>query len=393
MRCRCLTLMVVLVACRDPSPPPPPPPAPPHDGVTLVLPGAAPRQTLRYRLTKGSKITSQLECDADVKSSELGGPMPTQVVALETVVDDVLADGTAKLRIAVVDAGIRERPGAEAVGEVMRAQAAAMRGVVITETLAPDGNISDARVEAGATSDKLHRELDGLLRNLEHVATRLPAEPVGVGAMWSERRTLPEGGVRAVSEILYSLASLEGTTVGYHSIGESTGAPQTIEQEGTRLEVTDTHGRSVASGSIDLARYAPDVAASSTFATTMKVIAPSPGPGDGRSTIEIAMAIRMTSARPITAAAPAIGEPTTATSTAAANTAGDGTPPAATVPSPAGSSSAPPPSAATGAAPSTAGAAPTATAEAAGAPSTATARSAAAGAAAGAPSTATAGSR
>src|SRR5262249_41638874 len=89
------------------------------------------------RLTKGGKVTSQLECDADVKSSELGGSMPTQVVTLETVVDDVLADGAAKLRITVVDAGIRERPGAEAVGDVMRAQAAAMRGRGNPEAPAP----------------------------------------------------------------------------------------------------------------------------------------------------------------------------------------------------------------------------------------------------------------
>jgi hypothetical protein len=373
MRRRCLTL-VVLIACRDPSPPPPPPPAPPHDGVTLVQPGTAPRQTLRYHLTKGIRVTSQLECDADIKSSELGGPMPTQIVALETVVDDVLPDGAAKLRITVIDAGIRERPGAEAVGDVMRAQTVAMRGVVISETLAPDGNISEARVEAGATSDKLHRELDGLLRNLEHVATRLPAEPVGVGAMWRERRTLPEGGVRAVSEITYTLASLDRTEVGYHSIGESIGEPQTIEQDGTKLEVTDTHGRTSASGTVDLARYAPDLAASSTFATTMKVIAPSPGSGDGRSTIEIAMTIRMTSEHPITAAAPASTDPSATTSPPAETGGSHSALPAATAPPPAGSRN--PPSTATntagsGGAPSTA--TPPAAAPSEHAPSTATA--------------------
>jgi hypothetical protein len=295
MRCPCLTL-VVLIACRDPAPAPAPAPPPPHDGVMLVHPGAAPRQVLRYQLIKGSKIASRLECDADVKTSELGGPMPTQVVELETVVDDVLGDGAARLRITVLDASIRERPGSEAASDVMRAQAAAMRGVVISETLAPDGKISDAHVEAGAASDKLHRELDGLLRNLEHVATRLPAEPVGSGAMWRERRTLPEGGVRAVSEISYALVSVDGARLGYASTGTSSGEPQTIEQDGTKVEVTDTHGRSATTGTIDLARYALDVTASSTFATTMTVVAPSEtGSGDGRSTIEIAMAVRLSS--------------------------------------------------------------------------------------------------
>src|SRR5882724_7032632 len=57
VRCTCLTLGALLaaaIACRDQPPPPPPPvPQPPHDGVTLIQPGAAPRQTLRYHLTKG----------------------------------------------------------------------------------------------------------------------------------------------------------------------------------------------------------------------------------------------------------------------------------------------------------------------------------------------------
>ena len=52
-------------ACRDQPPAPAPPPPPPHDGVTLIQPGATPRQVLRYHLAKGTKVTSQLECDAD----------------------------------------------------------------------------------------------------------------------------------------------------------------------------------------------------------------------------------------------------------------------------------------------------------------------------------------
>ena len=64
MRCTILTL-VALIACQDkkPGPPPPPPPQPPHDGVTLVQPGTAPFQTLRYHLTAGTKTTSELIWD------------------------------------------------------------------------------------------------------------------------------------------------------------------------------------------------------------------------------------------------------------------------------------------------------------------------------------------
>jgi len=309
MRLRYLTL-VGLIACRDQAPPPaPPPPAPPHDGVTLIQPGVPPLQTLRYHLTKGTKTTSRLECDVDLKTGEQREPMPTQLVDLETIVEDVLGNGAARLRITVLGSSVRARPDGTA-SELIQAQAAAMRGVVITETLGPDGVVSDTQLEAGA-SDKLHRELDSLVRSLEYAATRLPAEPVGAGATWRERRTLPEGGIRAVSEITYTLASISGAAIAYTSFGESSGAAQTIEQDGAKVEVTDTHGRSEANGSIDLARYALDVTAVSTFATTMAVVAPDAGPGAERSTIEIAMRIRMTSGAPAAAPPAAPGEPTT----------------------------------------------------------------------------------
>lgn len=295
MRRAYLTL-VGLIACHDKAAPPPPPPPPPQDGVVLIQPGVPPRQTLRYQLTRGATIKSRMVCDVDVKSSELGAPMPSQVLELETVVEDVLASGDARLRITVIDAGIRDRPGATST-DVVRAQTAALRSVVITETLAPDGKISDARVDAGASPDPLHRELDSLLQNLARVATRLPAEPVGVGATWRERRTLPEGGIRAVSEITYTLTSHAGTTIGFTTAAQASGPPQTVEQDGEKVEVTDTRGHAEASGSLDLSRYALELTTSSAFATTMALAAPDAGHGADRSTIEITIAIRMTSAQ------------------------------------------------------------------------------------------------
>jgi hypothetical protein len=291
MRRSFLTLAVTGIACRDPEPPPPPPPAPPHDGVTLIQAGVTPRQPLRYHLAKGARTTSEMVFDIDVKSGDRSGPLPTQVVDLETTVDDVLANGSARLRIRVLDARVRERPGSQIAIEAVRAQAAALRGVVITQTLAADGEVSDPHVEPGPGSERITGELDSLLRGLGRVAMRLPVEPVGVGALWRERRTLPEGGVQAVSETTYVLGALAGSTVAYTSAGQSSGDAQTVEREGMKVQVSDTRGRTSATGSVDLATYAFETRATSTFSTTMAV--DGSGPGAGRSTIEIAMAIRI----------------------------------------------------------------------------------------------------
>src|SRR5262249_12345212 len=173
MRCAALTLVTLvaatLAACRDERVDPVPM-SPPRDGVTLILAGAAPHQLLRYRLTKGSKTATELVCDLDLKTegrggrgdpgdqggpggqvAELSGPMPALVVELETQIEDVLADGSARLRVAVVGTSVRDRPGSPVTSDVVRAQAAALVGVVITQTLLPDGQLTDLHLEVAAS--------------------------------------------------------------------------------------------------------------------------------------------------------------------------------------------------------------------------------------------------
>lgn len=291
---RTILALVALIACRDRTPEPPPPRPPLEDGVTLIQPGAAPAHTLRYHPIRGTRTPSELAYDLDVKNDGQGNAMPTLVVELETAVDDVLADGTAKLRITVIRTHVRDHAGAQGADSLLGDEAVGMQGVVITEMLAPDGKVWDAHLEVpAAVPDKVRAELDRVSQGLERVAMRLPTEPVGIGATWRERRTLPEGGIRASSETTYRLVSITGDTIAYATTGLSTGAPQTVEQDGTKVEVTDTHGHAETQGTLDLARYAFDIASTSTFSSTMTVVAPEGTPGAGASTVEVTMAIQL----------------------------------------------------------------------------------------------------
>jgi hypothetical protein len=306
MRCTLLTL-VALIACQDKRPPAPPPLPPPHDGVTLIQPGAAPFQAVRYHLTPGSKTTSELIWDLTTANDGPPSPMPTLVVELDTVVEDVLADGTARLRITIARTTVRDQAGSSVGSDLVRDEAAAMQGVIITEMLAPDGKLSDSHVDAANLPDNVRSRLDSLTRSLEQVAMQLPAEPVGIGATWRERRSLPAGGIRALSETTYTLTSLSPDRIAYTGAGVASGAPQTIEQDGLKVEVTNTHGHSETTGAVDLTRYAPELTSSSTFSTAMNVVSPNQAPGAGPSTVEITMAIRVTPADASRAAAPAQG--------------------------------------------------------------------------------------
>lgn len=322
---RVLLTLVCLAACKDkPAEPIAPPPQPPHDGVKLIQPGTAPYQTLRYHFTKGARTASTLVCDYAIKSDGQGDAIPPMIVELETVVDDVLGDGSAKLRFTITRAQPRD-PAPDATpdaADALQADAVALQGAVITALLAPDGKTSGTKVEPTATADatgsaahgapaaapdatasaahgppapdKARAQLATLIESLEHAAAQLPVEPVGVGATWVERRTLPPGGITGVAEIVYTVTALTASSFAYTSAGQLTGGPQTIEREGVKIEVSNTSGHSEAKGTVELARYALDVDVSLVFSSTMNAIAPKDVPGSGSSKVEVTMATRMT---------------------------------------------------------------------------------------------------
>jgi hypothetical protein len=339
---RTLLTVAILIACKDRRPEQPPPAPLPHDGVTLIQPGAAPLQVLRYHLTKGATTTSEVVYDFDARSedraaippsaqgegpgtgsgqpsaaaaaqatapsSSEGGPAPTLIVTLETAVEDVLPDGTAKLRVTVVKTRVRDQPGNLPAGDVLRGQAAAADGVVFTETLSPDGKVSGARVEAAANLPaKVRERLDGLIQGLEQVAMQLPSEPIGIGATWRERKPLPAGGIRAMTETTYALTSLTGTTASYTGTGRSTGDAQIVEQDGMKVAVTNPRGHSETKGTLDLAQYTAEVTSKSSFTAEMNVDAPAGTPGAGSSMIEVTVGIQMMPARAAGTEEPAAG--------------------------------------------------------------------------------------
>ena len=283
-----------------------PPQAAPHDGVTVINPGTAPLRLLRYHLTKGDRTASELVWDFATQDDGKAEVTPSLVVDFETTVDDVRADGSAVLALRITRTTIRGQdtgsgsemgntPGSATSSDLVRGFAQAMQGVTIHEALAPDGGVADLKVDAPpGLAPALATRLDNLSRGLAQVTMKLPSEPVGLTASWRERKTLPDGGIRAVSEATYTLTALTETTLGYQASATMTGPPHTIEQEGVKVEITDTHGQSEVRGAVDLAHYAPQGSLKSSFATTMNIAAPAGTPGAGKSTMAITMAFQLT---------------------------------------------------------------------------------------------------
>jgi hypothetical protein len=279
------------------------PPPVPSQGIELVSRGAIPQQSLRYQLTKGMTTSLELESDADISMGEMKRTMPTSVLRLEIVADDVLADGSAKVRTRVVGASARERPNATVPLEAMNAQAMMLAGLEVAGTLTPRGRLQDSRLGGGGKDlpAKTLQQIEQMLKAAEDVAMPLPDPAVGVGAIWRIRKDVALLGVKLATITEIEVTALDGPRVSYRMRTEVKGDAQTADIDGVKAEVSKIGGGGTGQGTIDLSRMAMtgtqevemsfDVAAMNQHTTTkMKlarrikapaVAAPAAGAGSG----------------------------------------------------------------------------------------------------------------
>jgi hypothetical protein len=82
----------------------------------------------------------------------------------------------------------------------------------------------------------------------------------------------------------YLLTARTADAIRYTATAASTGAPQQISQDGTTLDISDTHGSADARGAVDLTRYGFELTARSAFHTVM---ATAGGAGSDRAALDI----------------------------------------------------------------------------------------------------------
>jgi hypothetical protein len=250
---RIALVIVIAGACKEKQAPPPA--SPPRQGIEMVHRGAMPHQPLRYQLTRGVRTAVELELDVDMVTPSFQRAMPTTVTVMEVGADEVLADGSAKVRTKILGAMARERPGAEVSLEAVNAQAALLRGVEITGTLTPRGKVQGPRVEASAgVPPKTASGIAALVAQAEEVAMPLPEPGVGVGATWRVRRDVIELGIKMETLTEIEVTSIDGPRVGYVMRTEARGDDQRATIEGTPVDVTKIRGSGTGKGVIDLSR-------------------------------------------------------------------------------------------------------------------------------------------
>jgi len=219
----------------------------------IVSAGNEPRLRLRYQAPKGSKRDLEIAIDVTASAGDMGGPMPTIVLTLSLVVEDVVPAGM-KLRTTVVDAVARDRDDTRVDPKALTGPLDLMRGIVFTTTMGPTGRLTGTTIELGnkQLSGAAKSQLAALTTSFDQLMMTLPDDPVGVGAVWRNSKPLEQNGMKMTAVNSVELTAITGDTLTYELETQVHGDDQTLKQGELTVDIKDVTGTGAGKGTIDL---------------------------------------------------------------------------------------------------------------------------------------------
>jgi hypothetical protein len=278
---RLAIVAIFVIACGDRAVPPPPVPP---GGIELLVMGVAP-EPIRYAPLRDARSRIELQLALEVTAGGRTTTLPPLVLTLEVTIADVLADGSALVKTAIVDA--RAAEGGSLPAAVASPSLTTMVGAVFEQTLSPTGTIVTATRGGG---DAAATQLAHVERSLARITPALPEVPVGVGAIWTQRQELVASGARLVATTQTLLARRDGDRVTLATTTTLSGPDQTVELEGVAIQLRDVGGTGTARTTIDLVRTTLE------GTTTLELRGHMESPGSDVAPITMAMTV---TARPV----------------------------------------------------------------------------------------------
>jgi hypothetical protein len=247
--------IALLAASCGKSEKPPPPPPPPAEGLELVDPGLPPLAVMHYQLAKGTRTAIEMSLDAELTASSGNRPMPTLVVDTDVTAEDVLPDGSIRVRTAVTAVTARDRAGSGLTGEQLSGPMQILVGTSLVGTVTPSGVLGNLVTDLGGkvVPPALDQQLATLRTSFEQLAMPLPAQPIGIGALWRYNKSIDQGGMKMTSATTVKITAITGTTMTFALSSEVTGPDQTLTQAGTTIQIKNIAGKARGTGTLDLA--------------------------------------------------------------------------------------------------------------------------------------------
>jgi Family of unknown function (DUF6263) len=105
-----------------------------------------------------------------------------------------------------------------------------LKSIMGTATVTNRGITRDLRIDTSKVANSTFSEArDSVTHMMNGMSSPLPEEPVGVGARWEVRQTLPWGGIIAFQKVEYELVAFDGRTASLKVKTDQSGPPQAMK--------------------------------------------------------------------------------------------------------------------------------------------------------------------
>lgn len=225
---------------KDAAPPPPPAaeaaptPAPPKlvvpdwvarapaDGVAVNVleAGQGEAAPLRLSLSEGTETAMSMAMDIEMGMS-MGGmqlpsmPLPTQVILMSVVVDDVDEAGNVTFSAIVTDLQFENTDNVDPLMmDGLKQSLTGIVGLKTTATMDTRSRTLDARVDGvDQLTPDMQQQMGNLSGQLQNMALPFPEEPVAPGARWEVLKRTDANGIAVAERHVVTLASRKGDVV------------------------------------------------------------------------------------------------------------------------------------------------------------------------------------
>lgn len=190
--------------------------------VVLLEAGEGAKQELRLRPEVGTTQTLDVAVKMNVETFFGGMSMPsipdmTTQLTIESVVTDVQENGDIEAMFVYTDMSVLPSETIDIPPEIieaMNAELATLIGTKGTLLLDDRGRTQAINIElAEDVSPMFENTLNQLMASLENIASPLPEEAVGVGAMWQIEQEMDINGLALEQTAIYTLEDRTNDTV------------------------------------------------------------------------------------------------------------------------------------------------------------------------------------
>ncbi len=239
----------------------------PGPQVKLLEAGAKPLKKLRLHPKPGDKQTvdTTFKIAMDVQAGEMPSQamkMPAMKMTTDVTVKSVSGDGNISYEMVMTDVSVADEPNAmPGVVEAMKSALEGLKGLSGTGVMSDRGFNKGIEMKVPPdVNPQLRQAIEQAKDTFSRMATPLPEEAVGPGAVWEFKELIKSQGMTIDQTVTSQLVSFEGERVSTKSTIVQSASSQKIQNpamQGVQLDLTKMVGNGKGNITFDLRKILP----------------------------------------------------------------------------------------------------------------------------------------